>query len=296
MGRQRAQVTIATICDDGGPGFHFWDSWDGLVNYDRMHGQHINGRIKIMSGPRLVEGRSNAVTEYLSNPATREDTHLLCLDADMGYPPNLVERMLDVMYAGAPDDKPIHCLGGLCFAGNEDRIYPTLYEQDPRSPHYAPRPMCRLEGELEFDEEGNILAAPKFSGSPYPRDRLIKVAATGGACVMVSREVLIRMTAPYPDGYGSHPSTGAFNPYPWFAEGVNAEDGHSFGEDIVFCQRIRALGVGVYVHTGIALTHWKVGALLSQRTWDERLHVAYPSTWQDKVRAAPDPERQLVLA
>ena len=56
------------------------------------------------------------------------------------------------------------------------------------------------------------------------------------------------------------------NPYPWFVEGVSGE--RQFGEDVAFCQRARALGYGVWVHTGVKTGHSKP-RLLDEDLYDE---------------------------
>lgn len=78
----------------------------------------------------------------------------------------------------------------------------------------------------------------------WPRGEPIEVGRTGAACLLIHRSVLERMG-----------KANADYPYPWF------EDGHlqglEVGEDVTFCLRLNAMGIPVWVHTGIRVGHVK---------------------------------------
>ena len=101
----------------------------------------------------------------------------------------------------------------------------------------------------------------------YPRNKLVKVLATGAAFLLVHRQVFEHMRQPYPKGFGTD-SNGVSNPFPWFVEGTNR--GVQFGEDVAFCMRASSLGYGVYVHTGVKIGHLKT-IELNEEVWDEYL-------------------------
>jgi hypothetical protein len=100
----------------------------------------------------------------------------------------------------------------------------------------------------------------------YPRDALVKVAATGAACILIHRSVLLRMLMPHPNGFGTFPN-GDPNPYPWFVEGVS--HGRPFGEDIAFCQNAARIGIPTHVDTRIKIGHVKT-AELTEAEYDRR--------------------------
>lgn len=76
----------------------------------------------------------------------------------------------------------------------------------------------------------------------YPRDTMLRVGGTGAACLLMHRRALEAF-----DRYA---------PMPWFADEIH--DGLSVSEDKVFCLRLRALGIPLFVHTGVRLGHCKV--------------------------------------
>jgi hypothetical protein len=288
MGLHNATVAVITLCGDSGPNYYFFNSWQEMFRHDirgRKHWVH-GGEVAVKSGPRIVEGRSLAFERALKASGFDDIEWFLTIDSDMGFEPDTLDRMLEVAYRGDPDGNMIKVLGALCFAGSPDVIKPTVYTPRSDVAGYAPRNIC----ELTRDEESGRFT---FAGTPYPRDQLVKTIATGAAFMLIHRDVVVHMTAPHPDGFGSNPrNLGASNPYPWYAEGVD-EHGRAYGEDIVFCQRAMNLRYPIYVDTRIKIDHYKEGALLNERTFDDRLKVAFGDDWERYTVAAP--QRQLVL-
>jgi GT2 family glycosyltransferase len=159
---------------------------------------------------------------------------LMMMDTDMTFESWAIHKLLAVA-----EHEDIKVIGGLCFAGGLSKMYPTVYS-------------------LQRDEHG-----PYTEVVPdYPRDQLVKVGATGGAFLLVHRDVFLRML----EQHGKLPD-GRPNPKPWF---VDAEhNGRDLGEDIAFCLRAQALGYGVYVHTGVKVGHIKRYEL-DEEEWDRR--------------------------
>ena len=194
-----------------------------MLAFDARHSQHIIGPkgdvIALQSSPRIAEARNKVIDLYAT--LEQKPEWLLMIDSDMTFEPDLLERLLAV---ADPEKVPI--VGGLCFAGGRVHApYPTIYRQV---------------------DEGDYVSVDRVHD--YPRDALVKVGATGGACLLMHRGVLAAMKSTY----------GKDNaPYPWFAEGVVGLKGEPWGEDIVFCLRANAIGIPVHVHTGVKLGHVK---------------------------------------
>jgi hypothetical protein len=236
------QVTLETL-----------DSWDGLRQYDVAGEdgtggcQHVlsGGRIKLQSGPRVAEGRSQIVEEVLTK--LKGCDWALFVDADMDFEADALCQLLGHAYDGNADADPFQptwpVIGGLCFAGGYDRMYPTLYEGKKHS-------------------SGQVVPEPI---ADYPRDELVQVMATGAAFMAVHVKVLMHMTKAWPEGFGTDPH-GQHNPHPWFVEGQNY--GVQFGEDIAFCMRVNALGYPVAVHTGVKVGHVKK-LILTEAVYDD---------------------------
>lgn len=225
----------------------FFSSWTSTISYD-LAGEHgddgcqhwvTGGEIITITGPRVAEGRSQICERFLTDPVLAHAKWLFMIDSDMDWDADALCQLLGAAYS--IDNQP-KVIGGLCFAGGRsDRIYPTIYEAvtDPGS--------------------GDAVVQPV---EDYPEDSLIKVGGTGAAFMLIHRGVLAHMFQDWPVGFRTIPAPTEddperviMNPYPWFVEGVNGE--HQFGEDIAFCQRARALGYGVYVHTGVETGHTK---------------------------------------
>lgn len=211
----------------------FTDSLVGMLMHDakndrRVVGKH-GGTISMSSGPRVAEARSQLCERFLADEQFAGAGWLLMLDADMTFEPDLVARLVAVSEQADAD-----VVGGLCFAGGRQRVYPTLYR-------------------LDRDEHGEVIVE---SVPEYPRDGLVKVGATGAACILIRRRTLIAMLQPHPKGFGTLP-TGAPNSYPWFVEGHVMANGRPLGEDIAFCMRVNAMGGTIFVDTSIKLGHVK---------------------------------------
>ena len=167
---------------------------------------------------------------------TRAITHLLFVDADMGFAPSLIEHMIAA-------DKPV--VGSMAPHRKLDLAkYYALQGRDRRS-----RPIARLvameyvnAGSIEFDD------APAKAGESRSFDDLvidgpcIRVRKTGAGILLIQREVFERLKERYPelwctqidDTYANFGLTKGvlqcFEPMP-------NEHGLYGGEDAAFCRR-----------------------------------------------------------
>lgn len=209
----------------------FLDAMLDITSPDSESFKHVAGYVRLASGPRIAEARSQVVDEYLlsTNPAIAASDWLLMIDTDMVPPADLLARMLEI---ADPEQVPI--LGTLCFAGGYSRCYPTLY--------------------WDVTKDGVWQGLERRE--TYPKDQLVKVGATGCGCILIHRGVLRALAQPWPNGFGTL-QDGRKNPYPWFSEGLVGAKGEPYGEDIAFCRRCAVKGIPVHVHTGIQVGHMK---------------------------------------
>jgi GT2 family glycosyltransferase len=162
-----------------------------------------------------------------------DDGWLLMLDADMVVPKRLVRDLLD----NITDYEETPIVSGLMFSANENFILiPHIY-------HWAP------------EESDAILA----SSREYPRNTMLRVGAVGAACLLVHRYAL---AAIYNDNQG--------NAMPWFEETIYKNQ--LIGEDFTFSLRAKALGIPVYVNTGVKIGHVK-HVTLDERLYDRQLRL-----------------------
>ncbi len=181
---------------------------------------HIAGISSIQGGPAVSLLRHHIVTDFLAN---HEAPWLLMLDTDMTFTPDVLGRMLEAANAKI---RPI--LGGLAFAYNDrvGGIRPTMMRRDDNGV-YTPH-------------------------TRVPADSLVKVDATGAACLLVHRSVYEAMN----DGTAM----------PFYREYVVGNS--HYGEDVGFCDRAtQQFGFEIFVHTGIEFGHMK-NHCITRRDYD----------------------------
>lgn len=192
---------------------YFLQSMLGAVLYDRANGQQITNIFNEWSSANISNARNRIVRAFLDQG---DADWLLFVDSDMAFEVNAVSSMLAV---ADPETVPI--LGALCFGADEDGLFPTVYN-------------------LVETDDGFIT----MRMNDYPRDALIRCAATGAAFLMVHRRVFAEMLA---HGYN--------RAFPWFQE-THVGD-RPMSEDITFCLRAAGLKVPVHVNAAVKIGHHK---------------------------------------
>lgn len=220
---QRAQAkdtrdVVVCYCHPDTNASQFTATMIAATDYDAMKRKRILNHVGFQGGPRISEARNWLAAKVLDHAYSN---WMWMVDADMAPQPDLLYRMLDV----ADSDPNVRFLGALAFIGGRTwDLRPNIYTE-PRQGHF----------ELAHE---------------YPEDSLVKVAATGAACMLVHREVLEEIRKIH----GNEPKV-------WFKE--VERNGNDYGEDITFCQRVREVGYDIYVHTGIEVGHLKMMPLHS---------------------------------
>lgn len=232
----------------------FAKSLADLVLYDTTEGSGFlrdperSGFIALSTGPRVAEGRNTVIDNFASNYPEAE--WLLMIDSDMTFSGDLLERL---MVNADPVETPI--VGGLCFAGGKKGDpYPTVYKL------------------IQKDGYANVERV-----YDYPRDAMVRVGATGGACLLMHRQALATMQGKFA------------GPYPWFVEGAVGPDGEPWGEDIAFCLRAHALGIPVWVNTSVKLGHMKTHCI--DEVYFDNHRKSVELTKQGAFDDAPTPNR-----
>jgi hypothetical protein len=228
--------------------------------------------IGVVSSPLVAETRNTLTTAALNRGAE----WVLYMDADMAFPADALDQLLAV---ADPEARPI--VSGLYFGGKpEGPAIPHAYVEAPDTEAaFAP-----IHGTQGGDRPGH------YSGISG-RD---EVAAVGAGFFIAHRDALLTM-------HETFAPTGL----PWFANAVR--DGHSIGEDMVFCMRARSLGIPIHLLYDLSLGHIKTGvvderthrAFLAQldlghtedqinEDWGSRFHVPGKESLQLQVRRADD--------
>jgi hypothetical protein len=233
---------------------HSWhQSLLALIGWDLAHDARVaRGRLLAMrcGTDGLPAARNKAVRAFL---ADTDSEWLLWIDTDMGFDPDMLDRLLA---AADPVERPI--VGALCFAQREMapdgvggfvcRSAPTIYD-------------WRVAGDRQGFSARRV----------YEPDALTRCGGTGSAAIVIHRTVFEKIAA----------EMGAtwYNRAP---EAMPDEDGtvKMMGEDLSFCMRSGVAGFPVHVHAGIKTTHLKP-VWLSEDDYLQQYTI-------EQIMAAPD--------
>ena len=195
------------------------------------------------AGPlQLIDGRNKVCKAALESDAE----WLWMIDTDMGFKPDTVAHLLAV---ADPVERPV--VGALAFSLREagsDGYGGMVTFASPTILMWQDDPMG--------DGIGRFVG-PQAGENAYPVNQMIRVGATGAACILIHRSVLEKI--------GSH----------WFDQ-IPVPDGTLEGEDISFCHRLKDLDIPLWIHTGIRTTHMKTIWLGEDDYW--QMHIARPAT------------------
>lgn len=227
MARSKDKVIVGYVHPaDVSSSFHH--SLIGLLLHDRGGSQRIAGLFPRNSSANISNARNGIVQRFLTDT---DADWLWMVDADMAFPPDIVDRLLDSAH-----DKTAPVVGGLCFGVHEDTLFSTLYF-------------------FEQDDDGTV-ATRRFD--TFPPEGKFQVHATGAACLLIHRSVLEAVL----ELDGIDPA------YPWFQE--TSLSGKPCGEDVTFCIRVGRAGFPIFVDCGIRLGHQKPGVLTYEKYLAQR--------------------------
>jgi len=204
-----------------------------------MIAKGMKGGINLWPGSSLItQTRNEALAHFLSDPSL---THVIWIDADIGFEPDAVLRLLladrDVV-AGAYPQK---------------RFWPI-----PQEVYARLSPRERALAQLRYPVNG---AMPDGSmlALEVDEDGLLEVAEAPAGFMCIRRQVFDKMIAAYPDL--KYVPDGPPDPlkkahcYRFFDVMVEPETNRYLSEDFAFCRRWRDLGGAVFIDTTARLRH-----------------------------------------
>ncbi len=240
---KRGSVVVGFL-DAGQWSACFGLSYRDLCLRDALGPQRIvrkNGReLRQLCGTGgISEGRNEVARSFLD---ATDGEWLWFIDTDMGFAPDTVDRLV---VSADYHSRPV--MGGLCFAQRRTGrglLHAERFGIVPTAYAYA-----------ETDDEAGFMPMPL-----YERDRVIKVAGTGAACLLIHRTVLAKVRARYGDAW--------FDPitHPTALRGGR----RVFSEDLSFCVRCQAIDVAVHVDTAVKTCHEKGGIYLDEDAFDRQ--------------------------
>ena len=177
--------------------------------------------IALESSANISTPRNLIVREFLD---TGLAPWLFMVDTDMVLQPDALDRL-----TGIASSSVIPVVGGLCYSLEAGVKLPVMYELTEKD-----------DGRLAFRRYES-----------WPENKVMRVSATGAACLLMHRDALEKVAA-------SSGDTAA----PWFRESAVGAPLSLMGEDMTFCLRCAAAGIPVHVHTGVKVGHMKTTMLI----------------------------------
>lgn len=239
----RGSVVVGYL-DGGKWSACFGLSYRDLCLFDVMASQRIvrkgGKELRNLCGSGgIVAGRNKVAEDFVDHT---DGEWLWFIDTDMGFASNTVDQLVA---SADPTTRPV--MGALCFQ----------LKRQPQGPLYAERTFMAptLYEYLELESELGFRPI-----RDYERDRVVRVAGTGAACLLIHRSALVTLRAKYGGAW--------FEPLTHPA-GDNGKP-RTFSEDLAFCIRLQACDIPVHVDTRVKTTHEKGALFLDEEMYDRQ--------------------------
>ncbi len=226
-------ILVATPCYGGLVTQRYMQSICGLLAYGAQRGLSIS--VELLGYDSLIPRARNALmTTFLDR---EEATHLMFIDADIGFAPDQVERLL------AFDEEVV--------AG----MYPL------KIIHYDAAVSERVAaGEAMETAQLRYVGALASGAEAQTRDGFATAVYAGTGFMLIRRAALERMIAAYPETAYSAAHTAAVprrsaNQYALFDCGIEPVTREYLSEDYAFCHRWRGIGGKLWLDTQSRLIH-----------------------------------------
>ncbi len=230
----RAHIFIATPCYGGLVTQAYMQSVIGLMQHAAGAGFDLT--LAMLGHDALItRSRNTLVGQFLDTPGA---THLLFIDADIGFDPAQVERML--------------AAGKDIVAG----VYPL------KTMHWDSRAAARLSEGESIAQAGLLYVGRLCEGNELQREDGFATAIYAGTGFMLIRRAAIeRLIEAHPETRytGIHayplPKTPPRPRFALFDCMIDPDNGEYLSEDYAFCRRWRDLGGTLWLDTRGKLTH-----------------------------------------
>jgi hypothetical protein len=229
----KVHLVIATPCYGGMVTQRYMQSICALLLAATQDGLPVT--VEFLGNDSLItRARNTLVATALDNPAA---THLMFIDADIGFTPQQVARMLgfdrDVV-AGMYPLKLLH---------NDEAMVARVAAGEPLETAQIRYVGAPLPADLRRDEDGFMTA--EFAGTGF---------------MLIKRQALERMIEAYPETrYGAAHDRAVPNEsphkYALFDCTIDPQTGDYLSEDFTFCRRWRAIGGEVWLDARSSLIH-----------------------------------------
>jgi hypothetical protein len=229
----RPFIYLAVPCYGGQLTLHFVNSLLRLQDACRARGVGLH--VEMMGGEALItRGRSRLAAQFLAHP---EATHILFVDADIGFAPENAFRLLDAQ-------KDV--IAAVC----------PLKQIDWEKARTAAKADV---ADLQAASIGYVVRfLPTADNSVEVVDGFARVAYGGTGFLMISRQAMQRICDAHPElraKMGDMADRLAPEAVMVFDTMVEPETGQYLSEDYAFCRRWRDLGGDIWADMTARLTH-----------------------------------------
>jgi hypothetical protein len=226
-------LVVATPCFGGQISVAYAASLFKLQAFMRRYGE-VNLSVRFKDGDALItRARASLIAQFLDDPGA---THLLFIDADIGFEPEQVLRL-------------VQCGADMCAA-----VYPIkLIDWE------------RVKSTIETARPNPAAAALRYvfevddTNAVTERSGFVRVRYAGTGFLMIRRAALEKMRARYPQlqykrDHSLDAATASDNRFALF-ECMIAEDGTYLSEDFAFCKRWTDMGGEIWADLNSRLNH-----------------------------------------
>ena len=233
MASAAINLVVATPCFGGQISVLYAASLFKLQTLLRAYGD-INLKLLFKDGDALItRARASLISQFLDDPTA---THLLFIDADIGFEP---EQVLRLLQCGAEMCAAVYPIKRIDW----DKVKKTI---DNARPNPA---AASLQYVFEVEDPDAVVASAGF----------VKVRYAGTGFLMIRRQALEKMCAQYPQlkfkrDHSLDAASASDNRFALF-ECMIAEDGTYLSEDFAFCKRWIDIGGEIWADLNSKLKH-----------------------------------------
>ena len=238
-------LLIGTPCYGSLVAQSYMESVIALMGY--AGGQGIDLSLALLGGDSLItRSRNKLVATFLDMPNA---THLLFIDADIGFQPQAVKRLLDM---------DVDVAAGMYPVKNLD--WNLMQQRMSEAAAKGGMPPAECWAELGL----NFVGTPLGAEQREERDGFVTASYAGTGFMLIKRQCLERMILAYPETKYEiahvfpRPKVKSENQFALFDCLIEPGTNIYLSEDYAFCRRWRELGGKIWLDTRTRLTH--VGA------------------------------------
>jgi hypothetical protein len=226
-------LVVATPCFGGQISVLYASSLFKLQKLVRSYGE-LNLKILFKDGDALItRARASLIAQFLDDPSA---THLLFIDADIGFEP---EQVLRLIQCGADMSAAVYPIKRIDW----DRVRTTIAAGRANPGGAA------LKYVFEVEDSNAVIARAGF----------VRVRYAGTGFLMIRRQALEKMCAHYPQlkfkrDHSVDAATASDNRFALF-ECMIGDDGTYLSEDFAFCKRWTDIGGEIWADLDSKLNH-----------------------------------------